>query len=115
MHPIDISKGTQKKPWFIKLNPNGRIPVVVDPNRGDFAIFETAAILLYLEQHYDTQLKYSFDPKTRQTSIARCCNGCSSRCASRPVSFLRRNLRSSLTHLTHASHRTAASAAGHLQ
>ena len=65
MHPIDISKGTQKEPWFIKLNPNGRIPVVVDPNRGDFAIFETAAILLYLEQHYDTQLKFSFDPKTR--------------------------------------------------
>ncbi|RPD62774.1 glutathione S-transferase C-terminal-like protein [Lentinus tigrinus ALCF2SS1-6] len=65
VHPIDISKGTQKEPWFIKLNPNGRIPVIVDPNRGDFAVFETAAILLYLEQHYDTQLKFSFDPQTR--------------------------------------------------
>ncbi|KAI0693445.1 glutathione S-transferase C-terminal-like protein [Cerioporus squamosus] len=65
VHPIDISKGTQKEPWFIALNPNGRIPVVVDPNRGGFAVFETAAILLYLEQHYDTQRKFSFDPRTR--------------------------------------------------
>ncbi|KAI0712555.1 glutathione S-transferase C-terminal-like protein [Earliella scabrosa] len=65
VHPIDISKGTQKEPWFIKLNPNGRIPVVVDPNRANFAVFETAAILLYLEQHYDTQLKFAFDPQTR--------------------------------------------------
>ena len=28
-------------------------------------MFETAAILLYLEQHYDTQLKFAFDPQTR--------------------------------------------------
>ena len=65
MHPIDISKGTQKEPWFLKLNPNGRIPVVVDPNRGGFAVFETAAILLYLAQHYDTLRKFAFDPQAR--------------------------------------------------
>ena len=65
MHPIDIGKGTQKEPWFIKLNPNGRIPVLVDSNRSNFTVFESAAILLYLEQHYDTQLKFSFDPRTR--------------------------------------------------
>ena len=62
---IDISKNTQKEPWFIKLNPNGRIPVLVDSNRSNFTVFESAAILLYLEQHYDTQLKFSFDPRTR--------------------------------------------------
>jgi len=61
---IDISKNTQKEPWFIKLNPNGRIPVLVDRQRANFPVFETAAILLYLEQHYDTQLKFSFDPAT---------------------------------------------------
>ncbi|KAM5538701.1 hypothetical protein V8D89_007730 [Ganoderma adspersum] len=65
VHPIDIGKGTQKEPWFIKMNPNGRIPVLVDSNRDNFTVFETAAILLYLEQHYDTQLKFSFDPQTR--------------------------------------------------
>ena len=58
---IDISKNVQKEPWFIKLNPNGRIPVLVDRKRDNFTVFETAAILLYLEQHYDTQLKFSFD------------------------------------------------------
>ncbi|KAI1794868.1 glutathione S-transferase C-terminal-like protein [Ganoderma leucocontextum] len=65
VHPIDIGKGTQKEPWFIKMNPNGRIPVLVDSNRDNFTVFETAAIMLYLEQHYDTQLKFSFDAQTR--------------------------------------------------
>lgn len=58
---IDISKNVQKEPWFIKLNPNGRIPVLVDRKRENFAVFETAAILLYLAQHCDMQLKFSFD------------------------------------------------------
>ncbi|PCH40011.1 glutathione S-transferase C-terminal-like protein [Wolfiporia cocos MD-104 SS10] len=62
VHKIDISQNTQKEPWFIQMNPNGRIPVLVDRNRVNFTVFETAAILLYLEQHYDTQLKFSFDP-----------------------------------------------------
>jgi len=34
----------------------------VDRARGDFTVFETAAILLYLEQHYDKELVFSFDP-----------------------------------------------------
>ncbi|EIW80938.1 glutathione S-transferase [Coniophora puteana RWD-64-598 SS2] len=62
---IDISKNTQKEPWFIKLNPNGRIPVLVDRARGDFPVFETAAILLYLAQHYDTEKKFVFDAATQ--------------------------------------------------
>lgn len=37
-------------------------PAIVDPNRGDFKVFETAAILLYLAQHYDKEHKFSFDP-----------------------------------------------------
>ncbi|KAI0373748.1 glutathione S-transferase C-terminal-like protein [Pilatotrama ljubarskyi] len=67
VHPIDISTGTQKEPWFLALNPNGRIPALVDPNRGSqgFKVFESAAILLYLAQHYDTQRKFAFDPQTR--------------------------------------------------
>ncbi|KAL6308427.1 glutathione S-transferase [Sparassis latifolia] len=62
VHSIDISTNEQKEPWFIKLNPNGRIPVLVDRQRADFPVFETAAILLYLEQHYDTAQKFGFDP-----------------------------------------------------
>jgi glutathione S-transferase len=39
-------------------------PAIVDPNRGDFKVFETAAILVYLAQHYDPERKFSFDPVT---------------------------------------------------
>ncbi|KAF5331617.1 hypothetical protein D9611_007738 [Ephemerocybe angulata] len=60
---IDISKNTQKEDWFIKLNPNGRIPVIVDKSRGDFAVFETSAILLYLAQHYDKEYAFWFNPE----------------------------------------------------
>jgi glutathione S-transferase len=58
---IDISKNTQKEPWFIKINPNGRIPAIVDPSNNDFAVFETAAILLYLQQKYDKEGKFGFE------------------------------------------------------
>ncbi|KAJ3485037.1 hypothetical protein NLI96_g5227 [Meripilus lineatus] len=58
---IDISKNIQKEPWFIALNPNGRIPVLKDRSRNDFVVFETAAILLYLQQHYDKENKFGFD------------------------------------------------------
>ena len=65
---IPIRTNKQKEPWFIKtLNPNGRIPVLVDRNRSSttgaegFAVFETAAILLYLSQHYDPEHKLWFD------------------------------------------------------
>ena len=71
VHKIDIAKGTQKEPWFIQLNPNGRIPVLVDRNRDDFTVFETAAILLYLEQHYDTTLKFSFDARAQPNEYSR--------------------------------------------
>ncbi|CCM03410.1 uncharacterized protein FIBRA_05541 [Fibroporia radiculosa] len=59
---IDISTNVQKEPWFIKLNPNGRIPVLVDRSRNNFIVFETAAILLYLQQHYDKEGKFGFNP-----------------------------------------------------
>jgi glutathione S-transferase len=48
-------------PWFVDMNPNGRIPVLVDHSHQDFPIFESAAILLYLEQHYDKKKRFSVD------------------------------------------------------
>lgn len=57
-------KPPQKEPWFLAMNPNGRIPVLTDRSRNDFHVFETAAILLYLAQHYDREYHLWFDPNT---------------------------------------------------
>jgi len=48
VHPISLSQGEQKSPKFLAINPNGRIPALVDRANGDFAVFESGAILLYL-------------------------------------------------------------------
>ena len=46
-HWIDISKGDQLKPEFLAINPNNKIPALVDPATGT-TVFESGAILLYL-------------------------------------------------------------------
>ena len=45
---IDLGKLEQKEDWFLQINPNGRIPAIVDHSAGDFAVFESGAILHYL-------------------------------------------------------------------
>jgi glutathione S-transferase/GST-like protein len=50
LHPIDMSAGEQKQPWFTAINPNGRIPAIVDRDADGFAIFESGAIMVYLAE-----------------------------------------------------------------
>ncbi|KAF1847099.1 glutathione S-transferase II [Cucurbitaria berberidis CBS 394.84] len=57
---IDIFKNVQKEPWFTKLNPNGRIPAIVDHDNDEYVVFEGMAILNYLARQKDTEFKFSF-------------------------------------------------------
>jgi glutathione S-transferase len=47
---IDLIKGDQKKKSFLKINPNGRIPAIVDRSENNLAIFESGAIMIYLAE-----------------------------------------------------------------
>ena len=50
VHPINLGAGDQKTPDYLRINPNGRIPTIVDRDEGDFAVFESGAILVYLAE-----------------------------------------------------------------
>jgi glutathione S-transferase len=49
-HFVNISEGEQKTPEFLAMNPNGRIPVIVDREMDNFAVFESGAIMIYLAE-----------------------------------------------------------------
>ena len=52
---LDFAKKQHKAPEFTQLNPNGRIPALVDHRNGDFVVWESGAILLYLVDKYDPE------------------------------------------------------------
>lgn len=49
-HVLNLSERTQHEEWFLAMNPNARIPVIVDHDADDLTIFETGAIMLYLSE-----------------------------------------------------------------
>ncbi|MBI3249830.1 MAG: glutathione S-transferase family protein [Deltaproteobacteria bacterium] len=49
---LDLQKGEQKNPDYLRLNPNGKVPTLLD---GDFVLWESNAILLYLIEKFSAQ------------------------------------------------------------
>ena len=54
---VNIMKNTNKEPWYLEINPNGRIPALTD---GSMRVFESAAIMLYLAETYDPDLTLTY-------------------------------------------------------
>ncbi|EPG65784.1 glutathione S-transferase family protein [Leptospira wolffii] len=67
VHPINLGKLEQKEEWYLKINPNGRIPAIVDTDNGNFPVFESGAILIYLAEKTGKFLPK--DPKERSIAI----------------------------------------------
>ena len=64
---LHFNKNEQKTPDFLKLNPNGRIPVIVDHDNAGFVLAESGAILLYLAER--SGKLWPTDPKLRHQAM----------------------------------------------
>ncbi|CAI6334597.1 unnamed protein product [Periconia digitata] len=62
LEELDFNTHEQKEPWFLEINPNGRIPALTDKddNGNEIRIFESGAILLYIVAKYDKNHKISY-------------------------------------------------------
>lgn len=58
----------QKEPWFLEINPNGRIPALTDKftDGETIRVFESGAILQYLVDRYDKDHKISYPAGSRE-------------------------------------------------
>lgn len=70
VHAIDITQGEEFTPAFLAINPNAKIPAIIDrdgPEGKPITLFESGAILIYLAEkrgHY-----FSTDPRTRYLTL----------------------------------------------
>ncbi|KAK3988361.1 disulfide-bond oxidoreductase YfcG [Cladorrhinum sp. PSN332] len=65
---LDFSKNEQKEPWFLEINPNGRIPALTDTftDGKPIRLFESGSIMQYLVDRYDTEHKVSYPKDSRE-------------------------------------------------
>ncbi|ELR65564.1 Glutathione S-transferase [Photobacterium marinum] len=67
VHALDLMANDQKQPAFLAINPNGRIPAIIDTDNDNFTVFESGAILLYLAEKTSEFLP--LEPKKRSRVI----------------------------------------------
>ncbi|KIV92972.1 hypothetical protein PV10_04222 [Exophiala mesophila] len=66
--PLNMRAIEHKEPWFLAINPNGRIPALTDvlEDGTDIKLFESASILQYLVERYDTDHIISYPRGTKE-------------------------------------------------
>ncbi len=64
-HNVDFSMQEQKTPKFLKINPNGKIAVLIDKTANDFTLFESWAILQYLAEKHGALLPNDIKDKSK--------------------------------------------------
>ncbi|KAM0511794.1 hypothetical protein ACHAPE_009470 [Trichoderma viride] len=65
---VDLGKQAQKEPWFLAINPNGRIPALTDelPDKTPISLFESGSIQQYLIDNYDPEHKLSYPKGSKE-------------------------------------------------
>ncbi|MDN5937764.1 MAG: glutathione S-transferase N-terminal domain-containing protein [Salinisphaera sp.] len=63
--PLDLGAGEQKTPEYLALNPNGRIPTMVDREMDNLAVFDSGAIVIYLAEKHGRFLPVDVKGRSR--------------------------------------------------
>ncbi len=64
VRPISLSDNEQKEPWYLELNPNGRIPTIIDRDNDGFVVFESGAIMMYLAEKTGRLMPEDFNERS---------------------------------------------------
>lgn len=68
MIAIDMAAIQHKEPWFLAINPNGRIPALTDTleDGREIRLFESGSIMQYLVERYDVEQRISYERGSRE-------------------------------------------------